>query len=285
MVYHAISLKNTTEEQNRPMPIAVRNELPTINLVLGKYDDHATLTVELSVLFDTCGATSTGYKPYHDRIRKLHPDVVHDYGSFDDANRFNPIKLTGAVRDPTDTSKEVVGELTAVIPYKTPYIYVKGHPILLWFALGDSVSFNTIPGIPAIDGMKLLWNIRKKSITAVALQSLNNTFTVSMKGVEYGIPKRDRIVPTENEYKQHLNHQAKPIHQYHFLDKNHQWPFGGPNGRIARGKSLNFAEGSKLPPLRTFQAIPFTGPSFGSEPAPVSHTLLIDAPTKIWRPK
>jgi hypothetical protein len=59
MIYHAISLKNTTEEQNRPMSIAVRKELPTINLVLGKDDDHATLTVKLSVLFDTCGAIST----------------------------------------------------------------------------------------------------------------------------------------------------------------------------------------------------------------------------------
>jgi hypothetical protein len=45
MIYNAISLKNSTEEQNRPMLIAVRNELPTINLVLGKDDDNATLTV------------------------------------------------------------------------------------------------------------------------------------------------------------------------------------------------------------------------------------------------
>jgi hypothetical protein len=48
---------------------------------------------------------------------------------------------------------------------------------------------------------------------------------------------------------------------------------------------LNFAAGSKLPPLRTFQEIQFTGPNFGSEPAPVPHKLLIDVPTKIWRPK
>jgi hypothetical protein len=60
------------------MPIDVCNELPTLNLSLGSID-KGQATLKLNVLFDTCGAISTIFKPYHDRIRCLHPEVVYDY--------------------------------------------------------------------------------------------------------------------------------------------------------------------------------------------------------------
>jgi hypothetical protein len=96
------------------------------------------------------------------------------------SNPFHPIKLSGAIRDPKDITNEVVGDLTAVIRYKTPYIDVEGHMILLCFALGDTVSCNTILGLPAINMLEMIWNIRQGTVTAVGLQS-PNVFAVAMK--------------------------------------------------------------------------------------------------------
>jgi hypothetical protein len=113
------------------MPIDVRNELPTLNFSLGSIETEQD-TVKLNVLFDTCVAISTGIKPYHERIRRLHPEVVYAYESSDDmSNPFHPIKLSGAIRDPKDITNEVVADLTAVTRYKTPHIDVEGHPIIL----------------------------------------------------------------------------------------------------------------------------------------------------------
>jgi hypothetical protein len=153
------------------MPIAVCNELPTLNLSLGSIEKGQS-TFKLNVSFDTCGAIITGFKPYHDHIRRLHPEVVYAYESSDDmSNQFHPIKLSGAIRDPNDVKNEIVGDLTTVIRYKTPYVAVEGHPLLLCFALGDTVSCNTILGLPAINMLEMLWNISQGTVTSVRLQA------------------------------------------------------------------------------------------------------------------
>jgi hypothetical protein len=114
-IYPASVLTGHAENKCRQMPIAVCNELPTLNLSLGSIE-KGQATVKLNVLFDTCCAISTGFKPYHDRICRLHPEVVYDYeASYDMSNPFHPIKLSGAIRDPNDIKNEVVGVLTAVI--------------------------------------------------------------------------------------------------------------------------------------------------------------------------
>jgi hypothetical protein len=97
------------------MPIAVHNTLPTLNISLGSTSKRHTV-VKLKVRFDTCGDISAGSKPCHDCIRCLHPKVMNDYESSDDiTNPFHPIKLSGAICDPSNIKNEVVGNLTAVL--------------------------------------------------------------------------------------------------------------------------------------------------------------------------
>jgi hypothetical protein len=96
---------------------------------------------------------------------------VYEYESSDDiSNPFHPIKLSGDICDPNDIKNEVVGDLTAGIRYKTPYVDVEGHPILLCFALGDTASCNIILGLPAINMLEMLWNIRQGTVASVGLR-------------------------------------------------------------------------------------------------------------------
>jgi hypothetical protein len=96
------------------MPITVQNNLLTLSLHLGdSTNQHGD--IKLKVLFDMYGALSTGFKPYHDRIRCLHPELAHAYESFDEINPFDPIRMSSALRNPDDVSQEVTGALTSVI--------------------------------------------------------------------------------------------------------------------------------------------------------------------------
>jgi hypothetical protein len=184
-VHRAITLQGNTTINKREMPITVQNNLPTLSLRVGdSSNQHGD--IEIKVLFDTCGALGTGFKPYHDRSRKLQPELVHAYESFDEMNPFKPIRLIGALRNPDDVSQEVTGALTAVIRYKTPYVDCNGNPVLLSFALGDTVSCYTILGLPAINGMNMIWNVRNATVCAEGLQGPNNVLSVTMCEAQYG---------------------------------------------------------------------------------------------------
>jgi hypothetical protein len=114
--HRAITLRGSTTLNKREMSITVQNKLPTLSLRLGdSSNQHGD--IELKILFDTCGALSTGFKPYHDRIRHLHPELVHAYESFNEINPFEPIRLIGTLRNPEDVSQEMTGVLTEVIRY------------------------------------------------------------------------------------------------------------------------------------------------------------------------
>jgi hypothetical protein len=181
----------STTAATRPMPVAVLNHLSTINMTLGTGPSINHQAVRINVLFDTCAAIITGYKPYHDCIKRKHPEVVHDYEEFDSANPFEPIKLSGSLRDPGDISKEIVGTLNAVIRYKTPFWNTKGMSVPLCFALGNTVSCNTIMGLHAIKGMEMLWNIKKGEVILERLKAPRNWFVVAMRETEYGLLKTD----------------------------------------------------------------------------------------------
>ncbi len=81
-----------------PMPIAINNGLPHVefNLVT-----DVILDPSLIGLMDTCGALNTGYLEFHLWLKSERPDLVAEFISFDDANPFEPIKLGGAIRDPS----------------------------------------------------------------------------------------------------------------------------------------------------------------------------------------
>jgi hypothetical protein len=280
-------LHGSTGSKTRAMPVAVQNKLPSINLSLGLKGGPGTKDVQLNVLFDTCGALSTGFKPYHDFIRRKHPEVVYDYEEFDSANPFDTIKLSGALRDPNNIAMEVVGTLDAVIQYKTPYFDKHGKPVLLAFALGNTVSCNTIMGLPAIKGMEMEWNIKKEEITAQALSGPGNKFPVTLREAEYGLPKPERARAEEIKTAP-PGIRRNPVAQFHCLARHYQRPFGGAHGTLSN-KQVTFTSNV----ISTVQhwanasktcARKIVDPS-GRESTIRVPSLLIDVPTKMWRPK
>jgi hypothetical protein len=82
-----------------PMPTAIDNGLPHITVSLGS---DPTLDPTLCGLMDTCGALNTGYLKFYLWLMSERPDLVAEFISFDDANPFEPIKLGGAIHDPSD---------------------------------------------------------------------------------------------------------------------------------------------------------------------------------------
>jgi hypothetical protein len=170
-------------------------------------------------------------------------------------NPFEPIRLSGALRNPDDVSQEVTGALTAVIRYKTPYVDRNGNPVLLSFALGDMVSCNTILGLPAINGMNMIWNVRNVMVCAEGLQGPNNVFSVTMCEAQYVLQEALRDTADDTPAAPHQ--PARGLGFLHRLAESHQPPFGGPHGHLPEQPRTQIK-------------------------APV---LLINVPSKIWRPK
>jgi hypothetical protein len=145
-----VATYNLNDRKLRRMPITTQNDLPHIRFPIG----GTTTDGSLLNLFDTGAALNTGQLYYHLSLKNKRPDLIHSYEEFNGTNPFDPIKLCGAITDPTtyDTGKH--GILSAVIRYKTPF-YVKGSPCIIAYALGKDVSVNSILGIPTITELQL----------------------------------------------------------------------------------------------------------------------------------
>ena len=74
------------------------------------------------------------------------PDLVAELISFDDANPFQPIKLGGDIRDPSDFAAADHGTLTAVVRYITSRIPMCPVPLslfpLVWALISRLTPFS-----------------------------------------------------------------------------------------------------------------------------------------------
>jgi hypothetical protein len=164
------------------MPINIDNGFPNLSLNLGTHRNN----VELSGLFDTCGSLNTGQFLFHLYIAAQHPDVVHSLRFFNSTNPFEPIKLEGAVSDPTDYDASRHGLLTAVIhQYRTPYTTTTGQHISLCIALGSDVSTNTIFGLPTLSLFEFLVNLKTLSAFSPVV---NEMFQLTRSAGSLGLP-------------------------------------------------------------------------------------------------
>jgi hypothetical protein len=154
-----------------PMPINIDNGFPNLTLNLGV---HQLRQVELTRLFDTCGSLNTGLLSFHLYIASQHPDVVHTLRFFNSEDPFEPIKLEGAVSDPTAYDASRHGLLTAVIQYKTPYTTSSGQHISLSIALGSEVSTNTIYGLPTLSAFEFIVDLRRSPHSALSCAKRSN---------------------------------------------------------------------------------------------------------------
>jgi hypothetical protein len=153
------------------MPISSNNELPHVAFPIGKSNGAALVTA----LYDTGGALNTGNIHLHNFIRKKTPSAVAAYEKFNGKIPFDPIKLCGALLDPSDYNAEKHGILSAVITYYTPFKSIKGKPITFSVALGVDMSVDTIIGIPFIKEL----NLELKLVTPTLIaHSIRTTFPV-----------------------------------------------------------------------------------------------------------
>jgi hypothetical protein len=165
-----------------PMPIAIDNGLPHITFNLGSNPEQDPT---ICGLMDTCGALNTGYLPFHLWMKSVRPDIVAEFVSFDDSNPFEPIKLGGAIQDPSGFVSDDHGNLTAVIRYYTPYTDTAGSPITLSFALGSDVTVNTIFGLPMLCDLDAVISLRSNSMHS---RSLNCDFPITRNAAKFGLP-------------------------------------------------------------------------------------------------
>ena len=106
------------------MPITSQKELAHIKMSIGIGGSKEV--IGLSLLFDTGAALNTGYLPYHARIIQRHPNIVAKCEYFDGENPFEPIKLCGAITNPSDYDSEKHGVLSTIVEYYTPYKTANG---------------------------------------------------------------------------------------------------------------------------------------------------------------
>lgn len=70
------------------MLIQTQNELPRVKFSIGC---GSSITVGLSLFYDTGAALNTWYNAYHRQIMKAHPQMVAKFEMFDGDNTFDPI--------------------------------------------------------------------------------------------------------------------------------------------------------------------------------------------------
>jgi hypothetical protein len=128
---------------------------------------------------------TVGYLPFHVWILSKFPTTVHSFEMFNDANPFDPIKLRGAVTNPSTDDLELHGALTAVIRYTLHHAPTADEPNLLSVALGHDVEVNTILGWPSFlaFGMDLL-----ATQDVVASATLNDRFKITRRATIKGLP-------------------------------------------------------------------------------------------------
>ena len=171
---------STTPPSIRRIPCLVENKLPNINLDIGCVFDDLCITV----LYDSCGAISTGYLRYHLWIASLYPETVASLEYFNDADPFEPVMLGGAVTATNGTPAHH-GMLSAVISYHTPYRFPDGTEFLLSFALGNEVAVNSLFGWADIRRLCTTLDTASATVTSTELRA---TFDVLMREPEFDLP-------------------------------------------------------------------------------------------------
>lgn len=144
---------------HKPMPVAVRNGLPSMLIPMLGSD------VDLLVLVDTCAAVSVGNLDTHKDWIRCFPEMVEEFREFNGNDPFEPIKLGGAINDPSlfddKEVEEEYGALTVVVRYRTNLFFPDGARLIHSFALGKDVAVSTIMGWPTIKDINLVISPQK----------------------------------------------------------------------------------------------------------------------------
>ena len=149
----------------------------------------------MRMLVNSGAAMNNDNKRYHQQGMHRYPDIVTEYLECGPGTKFDLVRLRVAVA----SASVMDGSLSAIIRYKTPY-FISSRPLLLSFALRDSLSLNTILGTPALEQLWGILNLGDRSLT---LQSIDKVFpliiqdpSLEQKGVVTPLPGNYRVSPS-----------------------------------------------------------------------------------------
>jgi len=146
----AATILNHSQEHLRAMPLDVDNRLPGCQLRFGKKEAN---TISFLCHIDTCAAMSTGNLTLHKWVMTTYPHIVAEYTQYDDSNPFDPIRLSVALQDLAGCDA-LKSKLTVIVRYWTPYFDNMGNQQIISIGLGESISVNTIIGLPQLRSWK-----------------------------------------------------------------------------------------------------------------------------------
>ena len=146
MVVTGKIMVNAQRSNLRHMPLDLDNGLPGIVVRLGTNDANETC---IHTHIDTCAAMSTGNLLVHQWFITTYPECVAEYIQYDDADPFEPIKLSCAIED-LSAVEALHGKLTAIVRYHTRYVNADGTPTTISFGLGQGIAVNSIIGLPTL---------------------------------------------------------------------------------------------------------------------------------------
>ena len=106
--------------------------------------------IGMTLLYHIGATLNTGYLPCHDLMQQRSPGIVAKYEPFDRSNPFDPIKICGAIIDPSEYDVSKHGILSTIIEYHISYTYSNGKPFKLSLSLRINMSMNSIGGLLTI---------------------------------------------------------------------------------------------------------------------------------------
>lgn len=137
---------NHSQAEAPAMPLSIDNNLPGCQFRFGK---NAETEISFLCHIDTCAAMSTGSLRLHQWIMTKYPAIVAEYIQYNDQQPFEPIKLAVALKDLAGC-EIMKNRLTAIVRYWTPYKDSDGKHQVVSFGLGESISVNSIIGLPQL---------------------------------------------------------------------------------------------------------------------------------------
>ena len=113
--------------------------------------------------------------------------IFHKYIQFDDKHLFDPIILSCALGQDRNATfpDDLAGKLTAIVTYKTRYVYENYKSVNLSFGLFRDVAVNAIIGKPTLKTWRCI--VKSDSDYLISIQ-IHTKFPMTYKIVNSGMP-------------------------------------------------------------------------------------------------
>ena len=181
----------TSTNTDKPLlPINIDPQLPHIKIGVGSLSD--TVSLALSVVYDTAAVVNVGNSDFHLAFAKQFPHTVKSLTWAED--KFTKLTLSGVVSDDGNSSKQVSlsTDLPVVIEYHMPYKSKAGSAeTSIKFALGKQVGVNSILSNSTIRAAKMSMDVVDEVVDSGVLDTV--PFPIFYRRTMKGLPNFSNI--------------------------------------------------------------------------------------------